>query len=342
MVAIAILLLSAVPANAFQSSRIETRRGAVYSECDFTIDNTYKVVVVNCADQKLNVGFGDIAFIYDESGNDVTAQYLGKYYRPVEPETPPTVPPAVDSSDSVATPQDDLNTGESTAPGVPAGEVEWMKEEERTEIRKSKPYNAGLHAFPTFSIPIGDYYEGFNPGIGFGGEISIALAPEYAIRLNVTRQGASLDEDEFNRMFSAITGRQVLRNNLSTTMMHYSVSFQYYGWPRWKDDGQLWWYLTSGLGVISHSLSGTMDIYDPIEMLAETVSVDDSETKFILSMGAGLVPMLSRTVGIECAANWDIVFVGTYEDESAYQYNEVQTAVVLDLRVGLVFLLRDN
>jgi len=333
-----ILLLAASSTAAHKSSRIETRRGEVYLGCDFKVNNMYKVLELTCADGNRNVGFPDVAHIYDEDGYDVTEEYLGKYYRPDSTATAPA-PVPVDSVGTVDEPAD-TDTVAPIESATEPGQSHWLDEADRQkrEKRRTRPLEGSIVLFPSLSFPLGDYYDGLTSGIGFGGEGTIAVSREYALRFSVERQGVRVDSAEFVRL-SRSAGVAVLNHDVSVTMMRYVVSFEYHGWPHRERGGRFWWFASSGLGAINHKFSGAALAIDPVTLDPAYYLIEYSETKFIGTAALGIVPMLSRNLGLECSFNWDLVFVGTVDDNSTYA-NDVQVASVIDFRVGLTYVFR--
>ncbi len=333
-----ILLLAVSSAAAHKSSRIETRRGEVYLGCDFKVNNMYKVLELSCSDGNRNIGFPDVAHIYDEDGYDVTEDYLGKYYRPDSTAAAP--PPAPVDSGGPVKQSADTGTVAPTEGATQPGQSTWLEETDRKkrEKRRTRPLEGSIVLYPSYSAPLGSYYDGLTAGVGFGGEVTIAVSREYALRFSVERQGVRVDSAEFVQLSRAM-GVALISHDVTVTMMRYVVSFEYHGWPHQERGGGFWWFASSGIGAINHTFSGDALAIDPQTLEPAYYRTDYSETKFIGTAAMGIVPMLSKNLGLECSFNWDLVFVGTVDDNSTYA-NEVQMASVIDLRVGLTYIFR--
>jgi hypothetical protein len=283
-----------------KASRIELMDGTVYENATYKVDKQYKVITIQVGDWKRHVSFPDIARILDKNGNDVTDEYIGEYYQP---------------------------SGQA-----PKGEEALIESKTPKRYRK-RPFDVGFSFSPNYSFPLGDFYKGFTSGVGFGGDIIIPITDNVALRGTISKSGMTDD------LLSEMTGFILLDDKLKLSVWRYLFSVEYYNWPRWKSDGKTVYYLYSGLGAITHTLSGTLWIKDAAtgEIYALTGN-DESQTKFVTTYGAGIVQMFSQKVGIELGGSFDLVYVGTYTADYFY-YGNVQCALVFDLKVGIVALL---
>jgi hypothetical protein len=277
-----------------KASRIELLDGKVYENVTFTVDSEYKIITIKVGDWKRAVDFSDIAQIVDEDGQNVTAYHLGDYYKPPEKKR----------------------------------EGEWLSNEDpRYKTLQKRPFDFGIRGGTNYSFPIGDYYNGVKSGIGYGFDVFIPVTKNVAIRGTISKSGM---KNDLKSMFGDMT---ILKDDLSLNAWRYAVSGQYYKWPGWKTGAKLLYYGFVGLGVITHKFSGSATIQDPIS--GETVilyGTGDSEDKFMITYGGGLITMISKRVGIELGATFDLIFVrGT-------PYYESTNAAVFDLKVGLVGL----
>ena len=99
------------------------------------------------------------------------------------------------------------------------------------------------------------------------------------------------------------------------------------------------YYGFAGLGVVSHKMSGSAMVQEPpsgdVRVLYGT---GDTENKFMLTYGGGLITMISDRVGIEFGITLDVVFVGNSDDLDVVYYGKADYANIFDLKVGLVGL----
>lgn len=293
-----IVFCLAQTAFAVKSSRIELKDGKVYENVTFTVDDQYKIITIKMGDWKREVNFPDIARIYDENGKDITADYLGEYYKPPEESQK----------------RDQQSTQKSLS-----------------RKHRKRPFDFGFSAGTNYSFPIGDYYHGIKSGIGFGVDVIIPVTKEVAIRGTISKSGM---RDDLKELFPGVI---IIEDNLSLSAWRYLVSGQYYRWPKWKTGGKLLYYGYVGLGAISHKFSGTALVQDPYSGDKYIIyGTKDTQSKFVITVGGGLITMISKTVGIEAGASLDEVFAGETSGY-AYPYGYYgEGAIVFDLKVGLV------
>lgn len=291
----------AQPAFGEQASRIELADGTAYENVTFTVDKLYQVVTIQVGDWKQKVDFGDIARIVDEGGEDITAKVLGDQYKPVEKKR----------------------------------EGEWLsKEDPKYKAHQKRPFDFGIRAGGNYSFPMGDYYEDINSGMGYGFDALITVTKNVAIRGSVSRAG--LRED----LKDIFPGAIIVEDDLNLSVWRYAVSGQYYQWPDWKTGGRMLYYGFAGLGVISHKMTGTATVLVPAAPDTGNIwflyGTGETENKFMLTYGGGLITMISNRVGIEFGVTLDVVFVGSSDDREVFYYGKADYANIFDLKVGLV------
>jgi hypothetical protein len=284
-------------AFADKASRIELKGGEIYENVNFSVDEQYKLITIEKGDWKRPVSFPNILRIIDENGRDVTGDYLGEYYKPPEP----------------------------------IQKRDWKTEEiMEQEGYKKQPFGFGIRLGANYSFPVGDWYDGTKSGIGYGLDAIIPVTKNMAIRGTISRSGM---QNDLESMLDP--GVIVLDDNLSMNVWRYAISGQYYKWPRWRTGGKLMYYFYVGLGAITHKFSGTMTVKEPYS--GEIIIIyptGGSQDKFMLTYGGGLVPMLTQRLGLELGLTADLVFAGSTTDY--YGYQRTQTAMVFDIKVGLV------
>jgi len=271
------LFLAPSLVSAGDASRIELKNGTIFQNVIYKVDNEYKVITIQHGDDKRNVSFSDVAVILDPSGKDITVDVLDVDYTP-----PGTGKRPIEAIDQTAPP-----------PG-----------------KRKYPYSFAIHAQPNFSVPIGDYYEGFTSGIGYGADISIPVSREIAIRGTVSRSGMRPGNG--------------LPPGASFSAWRYVISVQYYKWPRWRTDGKTMYYVYSGIGGISHTMS----------VGGESSNI----SKLTTVLGIGLMQQVSKSIGIEAGGEFDAVFIGASNYQYGY-YGNVEYAWIMDFKLGLVLLL---
>jgi hypothetical protein len=288
------------PAYAAKASRIELKSGEVYEDVTFSIDDVFKVITIEKGDWKINANLPDVLQIIDENSQDVTADYLGDYYEP---------------------PQE--------------SEEEWLSREKAEQKGYSKkPFDFAIGAGGNFSIPTGDYYKGTKSGIGFGFDVVIPVTRNLAIKGIVSKSGMRQD------LASTFPpGIMVLDDDLSVNVWRYIAAAQYYKWPKWRTSGKTMYYASVGMGAITHEATGTMTFKNTVtDEIGIIYGTGEKENKFIISYGAGLVVMLSKQIGLDLGATWDVVFAGTENERELALYGDAEYANIFDLKIALVGL----
>jgi len=290
----------AKPACADKASRIELADGTAYENVTFSVDKVYQIVTIELGDWKQKVDFGDVARIVDEGGEDITAKVLGEKYKPVEKKR----------------------------------EGDWLSKENPTyKAHQKRPFDFGIRAGGNYSFPMGDYYEDINSGIGYGFDAVVTVTKNVAIRGSVSRAGL---KDDLKAMFP---GMIILEDDISLNIWRYAVCGQYYQWPDWKTGGKMLYYGFAGLGAITHKMSGTAMLQEPpAGDMWEIRGTGDTENKFMLTYGGGLITMISDRVGVEFGITLDVVFVGRSDDLDVVYYGKADYANIFDLKVGLIGL----
>jgi hypothetical protein len=288
------------PAYAAQASRIELKNGQVYEDVIFSVDDMFKVITIEKGDWKINANLPDILQIIDENGQDVTADYLGDYYKP---------------------PQE--------------SEGEWLSQKQKEQKGYAKrPFGFAIGAGGNFSIPTGNYYEGTKSGIGFGFDVVIPVTKNLAIKGIISKSG--MQQDVASTFPATIV---VLEDDLSLNVWRYIAAAQYYKWPKWRTGGKIMYYASVGMGAITHEATGTMTFKNTVtDEIGIFYGTGEKENKFIISYGAGLVVMLSKQIGLDLGATWDVVFAGTENERELALYGESEYANIFDLKIALVGL----
>ncbi|MGB3094097.1 MAG: hypothetical protein WBC42_12875 [Candidatus Zixiibacteriota bacterium] len=297
-----VMFCLAQPVFADQASRIELADGTAYENVTFTVDKLYQVVTIQVGDWKHKVDFGDIARIVDEGGEDITAKVLGDQYKPVERKR----------------------------------EGEWLsKEDPKYKVHQKRPFDFVIRAGGNYSFPMGDYYEDIKSGIGYGFDAVVTVTKNVAIRGSISRAGLREDLKEI------FPGAIVVDDDLSFNVWRYAICGQYYQWPDWKTGGRILYYGSAGLGVISHKMTGSATVLAPAPDTGDVwllYGTGETENKFMLTYGAGLVTMISEKLGIEFGITFDMIIVGSSDGRLVTGYDESIYANIFDLKLGLVGL----
>lgn len=292
-----VLFISSV-AVAKDIGTVILKNGEKYENVVYAVDRVYKVIKFEYEDKKKNVSFIDIEAILNPDGEDITAKILKRYYKPSR-ET-------------------------------------WLSEESKIIKRaRAKKWNTMFRLGGNYSIPSGDYYDGIEPGIGFGGNVHFAINHQIAIQILVSRSGMRV-EDSFGIYFYD-PNISILSQEYGITTIRYLFALEYYQYlDKTKTENSLW-YFYSGLGAAAHTI--TMKATFQNDLTGERIYIDesDNQSKFIISMGFGIVKMVSKELAVSFDANMDLVHAGTVESRT--YGNDVVYAFIFDLKIGLALFL---
>ena len=286
-------LLAAVDTFAYEKGTIVTKDGQRFENVTYDILTAYKIIKFKQGEKDKNISFADIEAIYDSNGTDITASIIGGYYKP-QKET----------------------WKSDTDPVVKTG--------------KRAKFKVGWRLGANYSIPISDYYEGIEPGIGFGGDMFVSLTNNLSLRFLVSKSGMKV-EDDFH-LFHTGYEYTVLKEKYDITTMRYMLCFQYNNIQGEVDHGKTMFYFYSGLGVVSQKTTPDVLVRDNFDDALYSLTESVTENKFAINNGFGAMVFFSKTTGIDFLINADEVFVGNY-------YGGSSLAFIIDLKVGLVILL---
>ncbi|MEW5922922.1 MAG: hypothetical protein AB1746_02955 [Candidatus Zixiibacteriota bacterium] len=286
--------LAAVNAFAYEKGTIVTKDGQRYENVTYDILEAYKIIKFKLGEADKNISFANVEAIYDADGTDVTASVLGGYYKP-QKET-------------------------------------WKSDSDPVvrEGRRAK-FTVGWRLGANYSIPVSDYYEGIEPGIGFDGDMLIGISRNFSMRLQISKSGMKV-EDDFHMLYTDYD-YTILKEDYDITTIRYMLCFQYNSVQGEIDRGKTMFYSYSGLGAVSQKVKPDVLVRDNYTDILYYANEPVTETKFAMNVGFGATAFLSKTAGIDFSINIDEVFVGSYA------YGQSGLAFIIDLKVGLVVLL---
>lgn len=288
-----ILLFSGSIAVAKDDGTVVLKSGTRYENITYSVDRFYKVVKFEYEGREKNVSFIDIEAIYDLEGNDVTDEKLG----------------------TRSGPRDET----------------WLSEEsDKVKTARAKDWNGMLRLGANYSIPSGDYYEGIKAGIGFEGSVHFAINRQVAVQALISRSGMKVD-DNF-RLYLIDPDYSLIDQHYSISTIRYLLGAEYYQPLKWNDE-RSFWYLFSGLGAAVHKIKSRATMrYNPTGELAY-LNDTSNQSKFVISLGFGVVKAMSKKVGLSFDGSMDLVHVGSVESRNG---REVVYAYIFDLKLGLI------
>jgi len=308
-------------ARAANASKIILQDGTVYEDVVFMVEKAYKVIAVTKGDWERTISFGDVAYIYNDDGDDVTQDYLGMIYR--KPDPTPNPPPDTASPTTVIAPQ-------STQ-----GVDQFEHAPEESKKRQLHPWGLAIKTGGNFSIPTSDFYDGFTSGFGYEGDLIIPVARNLAVRLSASKSGM---RDDPERLLSFMGPYELIEDNVTVNVWRFAVSAQYYEWPKWRQGGRWMYHFYSGIGIINHSVSGEYAVKNT-QSGEEGVIVPTGKdlTRFLLVLGLGTMAKLDRHIGLEASFEFEGVAIGSNPNSYSY-YTAVQYAYIFDFKAGMVWL----
>lgn len=287
-------------AAAGSNGTIILKSGERYDNITYSVDKIYKVIKATLEDsgEEKNFSFHVIDKILDEDGSDITSKVLGENRVPKEKEP-------------------------------------WLSENSEVFRRsRTKMWNAILELGGNYSNLMGHYYEGIKPGFGIGGAVHIALDPQLVLGFSYGRswmEGEDLfydDDPEY----------EILQQEWTFGTGRYLMSVEYFDLIDKMENKLNMYFLGAGLGVIKHISTLKLTVRE--DSTGDIGSLDDTykENKFILNFKGGIVREITKEVGINFSASFDIVVLGR---ENPYDMNsKMMYSSIVDVRAGLCYFIR--
>ncbi len=339
--------------------------GETFTMVPFEVDQRFRTVELELPDGSRHVSFADIASVAVEQ-QDVTEAVLGRPARPVADAAPekaaaeevpadpggtPGVP--VSAPATAATPAEpaapvipaEPATPDESAPAIPAEdetedqESPWISKDSPTYRQASDPlWRLGLRGAANFSIPTGDYYDGLKAGLGYEGDLIIPIKRDWSLRLSVSRSGMKPGSDL--TLVSYDAGITIANQDWDMKAWRYTIAAQFQK-PLSDRKGDLsLLYGYTGLGAISQELTVGADLVEVASGDRAHFEDSYSESKFIQTLGGGVMKMVAPTVALDFSVEMDIVYIGTVDNDSYSYFGNTQTSLLFDFKVGVVKIFK--
>ena len=286
LASILVLALMSGESVAETASRIELNDSTIYLNVEYDVNLALKVITIVGANFDVPVSFTAVRLIVDEEGQDVTERHLGLFYSgPVEPLQQGHF---IDAwGKTVSAPGDDTAESDAEAEG------------------HFRPFRLGMRLGGNFSQTMGSWYGATKEGVGYNLDLTLSLDRQVAVRFSYSRAGVEHDAVELFGQYEAIL------DELDWDVSRYFVSLQLFHWPQWRENGQEIYFVYSGVGAVSHRLTGRAVAYDYVNDEYFEVGSDlATGTKAAMNVGAGFGLLIAGPVVAECAAELDVVFAG--------------------------------
>jgi hypothetical protein len=256
----------------------------------------FEIIQIDQDGWKRSIPFEDIDKILDFYYEDVTYRFLGNRHILKKGESWP--------------PEEDLNS----------------------RLIRTRPWQYILGADANYSLPLGDYYEGIDPGIGFAGNMAVALSDQLGIRFRVSRSGMN-DGDEL-QFYSLDPDIVIVEQDVGFTVIHYIASVFYYGRLDKKNkDTRSYGYLSFGLGGMSTRISFDMLLEQQSTGATQRYKDSTTETDFLMSWEIGILKEFSDDFGINLSCCLNSAIVETIETNYG---SDAQYAYDIDIRAGII------
>lgn len=278
------------------------KSGEKISGQSYEIDDEFKVFALFTDDKRKKMSFSDISAIYNESGNNIAAELLGKFYRPVS----------------------------------------GMRQSSSGKVYKrsrQKSWNTRIGFSGNLDFPSGDYYEGFKSEGGFGGNVVIALTHELGIRVTVTKLGIKVEQNAF-LFYSLDPAYSVVKQDYSIQAISYMLALEYYRSVRGTRPGSQYFYAIMGFGIINHTFKLDLTVRENSSGMTASENIKSSESNFALNFGLGYINFITDIIGFESKASVGLVYATGVLLDGGGTYAVGGT--ILDFSLGIVFLLGKN
>ena len=233
------------------------------------------------------------------------------------------------------------NTAPLAAPGNQTKSSDYDTRE--SDVAKS-PRNFAFRLGVGSSLPFNDHYDLLRLAPAFGGDITASLGRGYGVRFTLGRLG--LRADKGLPLVSPApppidSSRVLVGRTYDLTAVRYFASLEYSTGRGRRSPGASFFTLFAGAGVVSHFVEHRATFLDTAGQISR-VGADDVITKFAVTFGGNISVMVTRSIGVDLAAQTDLVFAKENYDctdcvdvfRGLYAYDGI-----LELRLGVIFLL---
>jgi len=332
-----VLLLTCFSLTSFAQNGPDTlvlKDGTRIAAVTLKVDKFYKVIRYRtAADTKDQFkSFTDIEAIIGPDGLNHASELLEESYRPSNPVAKPEATP--DTTGKIEPPEKATDTAAVAPPQkeAPPPTTVWRHDKDAVYKKaRQRFWSLGLRLAGNASLPAGDWYTGVNSGIGFEGDLFIALSHDLALRFTCSRAGLNVDDNFYTVLPPENSTLVSEQSSLSVT--RYFLSAVYYQRGNPQDRSKLIWHVWTGLGAISHKMGIKAVARDNESGDPYALDVSSSTTKFAMTVGGGAIILLSKHYGLDFSAGMDVVSVGTDDDSGGVTYG-----YIFDLKIGFITL----
>jgi hypothetical protein len=296
-----LVIITGYSLNAFASDKISnvsldtvtviTKSQIRYENVVYRVDSANRLLIIYWQGWGRPINFVDIDTIYNNSGADIKSNIVRN------------------DADNV--------TITSVSEYLPGHENEYKT-----------VWKGFIRGGGNFSVPVKGYNrESIGEGIGYEGDIHLALDYRTALRLMVSKSGLRLlDKD---RMIYADYNTLVLNKSINFSIIRYTLSIENYGhFDRLKRKLDLW-YICLGAGVIRHSLTAKATFMDLPDSNIYKMKESEHKSEPVIIYGMGVIKDIGDNAGIDFSTCIDMVLLSENESKNSI-------ALILDFKIALV------
>lgn len=267
-------------ASATDIGTIKLKNGEVYENVPYEVNDFYKTVLFTYQGQRINVEYSQIESITNGNAEDITSRVL--------------------------------ENGEN-------GDTHHDHEYEQDEKTSDKSWSGIISAGGSFTIPLGDYYDGLTSGFGFNADFRVSTDERHAVQFLFSRSSIQLREDNqsvYNNYYSDATFH-ITRFEVAVNIFDRALAIP--GDQNFENRS----YGLIGFGLVRHSLENSNRFHD-----------SKAINKFSFIFGGGVLFMTSNEVGIDLSAKVNLVFPYGNDDTSN---NNLSYLVQIKASMGFMY-----
>ena len=313
------------PAMAFPSDTVTVLATShKFENVTYRADFENKRLEIDQDGWQLAIDFSDIVAVYAKDGSIITDKVIGRGSK--------------SGADSISTAP--IDTAKVTNKNIPE-EEHWVSRESKIiKNAKKKRWSVGLRGASNYSIPSGQYYEGIKSGLGYEGELLIALDYDLALMIGYSRSGLKLSDDF--TLYSLDPDVVIISQKHKFKAERLCLSVINYKPINKGSDDLDFWYLLTGIARVNHVGSSDMLLENDVGNRYQD-KMKFSEPKFAMTLGVGLAKSIQKNLFLDLSFHWDLVFAYRKpESNSVFWWNNYEFASIYDFRCGLIYLVNND
>jgi hypothetical protein len=257
-----------------------------YSEVTYKIDHTGTKMLLFLTDGETEVSISDIRFIVNKDGDDVTKLILGNA------DIPKSTPLKKN------TPVKALIKEQNLQPKVII--------KQKKEVPKL-PWDLAIQIGPSFCFTGSEYYRGIERGVGYQGELHLPVYQANAIRFSIS--GVKHPTGDEYKLVSTDSDIKILDQKSVFKTMRYRLEFETFQLFNDENSNMNMYYGHFGFGFINQKLETNATLRRNSTREIAEIYTKISNSNFELTVGFGSIIAINKTVGLDIAVGYDMVFL---------------------------------